>query len=97
MTSDAIKLREQRLRRNAAMLQQVVGAADELANVAAAGERKQEEVAQRKARERQERHRAEAARMGPRKSTRRSTQVAARKIAQAFESGGESSDAGTPF
>ena len=96
MSSDAIRLREERLRRNAAMLQQVMGAAEELADVAATEEQIQAEVAMRKAQERQKRFREEAARLGPRKSTRRSTQAAARKIAQAFQSGSESSSGGAP-
>ena len=84
------------MRRNAAMLQQVVGAADELADAAAADEHEQDDVALKKARARSERHMAEIARLGPRKSTRRSTQVATQKIAKAFASGSDSSDEGAP-
>jgi hypothetical protein len=86
--SQAEKLRKERMARNAAMLQTVVGAAHELASLVCT-EQQGEEARRKKARsERNKRILEEARLAGPRKSCRVSSAVAREKIAAAVENEG---------
>jgi hypothetical protein len=86
--SEVEKQRQERIARNAAMLEQVMGAAQDLAATVTGEEDDQAEEDQRRQEERKERYLRAAQLAGPRKSARASTAAARLKIAAAFQGDG---------
>jgi hypothetical protein len=93
---DVLKARAERIALNAAMMQQVVGAAHDLAETVESEGQQRETARVRASRELKERLREEAQRAGPRTSLRSATSATRQRIAKALVETDSQPDSGTP-
>lgn len=89
------EMRAERMARNAAMLELVVGAANDLAEAVGTDAHQRGKARERAAKELEKRLREEAERAGPRKSLRTATRTASQRIARAFVDSGSESESGS--